>query len=352
MTRRKSGLGKGLDALIPFVGEEAPMAAQGVIEVPYSSITPNPHQPRSPIRDQDLVELAASIEEHGIIQPLIVAQVADGYQLIAGERRWRAARLAGLSVVPVLIKDVAPNETLELALVENVQRSDLNALEEAQAYRQLTEEFGLTQEQVARRVGKSRVAVTNTLRLLKATRTAQEALLANKISEGHARALLGLEAKDQEAALAAILEQGLSVRQAEELVNTLRIPTLAAKVKERLLEGRISVGHAQALLELSTIEQQEAALQTILKQARSVQQTEELVKRLLEPRRKDELVRPLPPETEARKAQTKSLEDDFRSALETEVKLTRDRKGEGDLVIHFYSDEELHRIYERIVGVE
>jgi len=222
MSPRKTGLGKGLEALIPTLEEDDTAAAQGVVEVPLASITPNPHQPRAPIRDQDLVELAASIEEHGIIQPLIVTRMLDGYQLIAGERRWRAARLAGLSTVPVVVKDVAPREMLELALVENLQRADLNPLEEATAYRQLVEGFQLTQDQVARRVGKSRAAVSNTLRLLKATRAVQEALLRDKISEGHARALMGLEqAEAQEAALRMVLKRGLNVRQTEELVRRL-----------------------------------------------------------------------------------------------------------------------------------
>ncbi len=283
MTPRKSGLGKGLGALIPAV-EEGPAASQGLTEVPLASITPNPHQPRAAIRDQDLVELAASIEEHGIIQPLIVTRAPDGYQLVAGERRWRSARLAGLATVPVIVKDVAPSEMLELALVENVQRSDLNALEEAMAYQQLTEEFGLTQEQVARRVGKSRVAVSNTLRLLKAARAVQESLLEDRISEGHARALLGLEeAEAQEAALKTVLKQGLNVRQAEELVRRL----LGQERKERRPASTPS------------------------------------------------------PETRA-------LEASFREALGTKVKLTRQGEG-GRIVIHFYSEEELDAIYERIV---
>ncbi len=224
MSPRKKGLGKGLDALIPTAsGVEDGATSQGVLEVPLAAISPNPHQPRSPIRDQDLVELAASIEEHGIIQPLIVTKVPDGYQLIAGERRWRASRLAGLDKVPVVVKDISPREMLELALVENVQRADLNALEEALAYRQLIEEFGLTQEQVARRVGKSRVAVANTLRLLKASRPVRETLLAGRISEGHARALLGLEQEEaQVAALKTVVQQGLNVRQTEELVRRLQ----------------------------------------------------------------------------------------------------------------------------------
>jgi len=281
MTPRK-GLGKGLEALIPTAEGEA--APQGVTEAPLASITPNPHQPRAAIRDQDLVELAASIEEHGVIQPLIVARAPDGYQLIAGERRWRAARLAGLTTVPVIVKDVASSEMLELALVENVQRSDLNALEEAIAYHQLTEEFGLTQEQVARRVGKSRVAVANTLRLLKAAHSVQEALLADKISEGHARALLGLE----------------------------------------------------------KTEAQEAALKTVLKQGLNVRQTEELVRRLLgQGSEKQRSAPAISPETRA-------LESRFREALGTKVNLRRSGGG-GRIVIHFYSDEELDALYERIV---
>ncbi len=210
----KFGLGRGLEALIP-VGEET----AGILEVPVEDIRPNPHQPRMLIRDDELVELALSIQTHGVLQPLIVVRQGDGYQLVAGERRWRAAKLAGLPTVPVIIKDLAPQQTLELALVENLQRKDLNPLEEAAAYRQLIEEFGLTHEEVARRVGRSRVAITNTLRLLKATDAVKEALLNGRIGEGHARALLALEDPEaQVAALRTVLRQGLTVRQTEELV--------------------------------------------------------------------------------------------------------------------------------------
>jgi ParB family chromosome partitioning protein len=277
-----------LEALIP-TSEEETAAAQGVTEVPLASIAPNPHQPRSSIRDQDLVELAASIEEHGIIQPLIVARAPDGYQLIAGERRWRSARLAGLPTVPVIVKEVAPSEMLELALVENVQRADLNPLEEAMAYRQLTDEFGMTQEQVARRVGKSRVAISNTLRLLKAARAVQEAVLENKTSEGHARALLGLE---------------------------------------------------QA-------EAQEAALKTVLKKDLNVRQTEELVRRLLGQHRKEKSGQP----ARETSPETRALEARFRESLGTKVSLTRSGEG-GRIVIYFYSEEELDALYEHIVGSE
>jgi ParB family chromosome partitioning protein len=226
--------------------------------------------------------------------------VPDGYQLIAGERRWRAARLARLSTVPVIVKEVAPSGVLELALVENIQRADLNALEEAMAYRQLTEEFGLTQQQVAKRVGRSRAAITNTLRLLKAARAVQEALLEDKISEGHARALLGLEkATDQGDMLKEVLAQGLNVRQTEELVR-------------RKLDQR---------------------------------------------KRKQRPAREVSPEEEKLEAQRRKLEEDFRQALDMmHVNLKLSGKGDhierGRLVIHFYSEEDLNAFYERIVGSE
>jgi ParB family chromosome partitioning protein len=355
MTARKTGLGKGLGALIP-TDEGTPAAGvptastQGLIQVPLSSITPNPHQPRLPIREDDIRDLADSIREHGVIQPLVVALVGDGYQLIAGERRWRASRQAGLAQVPVVVKDVTPNEMLELALVENIQRSDLNPLEEAHAYQQLTEEFGLTQGQVAKRVGKSRTAITNTLRLLKAARHVQEALLEDRISEGHARALLGLEASEQDTALKTVLERSMSVRQIEELVSTFRMDQLAARVKSELLKGTIDAGHAQALAKLEKTAQQEAALRIVLSQSRSVPQAEQLVQSLLKPQGRTEPARPIPTEAEERKGQTKSLESEFRSALASEVSLSRNQQGAGRLIIRFESDEDLDRIYERIVG--
>ncbi|MGD9028500.1 MAG: ParB/RepB/Spo0J family partition protein, partial [Anaerolineae bacterium] len=147
MSPRRTGLGKGLESLIPAAEEVESEPRAGILEAPLAAISPNPHQPRSPIREQDLLELATSIEEHGIIQPLVVTEGPDGYHLIAGERRWRAARVAGLSRVPVLVKDVAPSQMLELALVENLQRSDLNPLEAAGAFQQLADDFGLTQKQ-------------------------------------------------------------------------------------------------------------------------------------------------------------------------------------------------------------
>lgn len=216
----KRGLGKGLGALIP--SEPSPQVRTGAVEIELDRLSPNPHQPRQGIDESQLQELVASIREHGLIQPLVVTQSGADFQIIAGERRWRAAKLAGLTHVPVIIKETTPQQMLELALVENVQRADLSPLEEAQAYAQLMEDFGLTQEAVAQRVGKSRAAVANTVRLLKLPDEVKEALAADLISEGHARALLSLpEAETQRDALQMIVRRGLNVRQTEALVRGL-----------------------------------------------------------------------------------------------------------------------------------
>jgi len=215
VSKSRRALGRGLDALIPATERKA-----GAAEVPIALVSPNPHQPRQSISEESLVELAASIREHGVIQPLVVTQIGNEYQLIAGERRWRAAQLAGLTTVPAIVKETTPQQMLELALVENVQRADLNSLEEAGAYRQLMDEFGLTQEEVAERVGKSRTAVANTVRLLRLPDDIKAALASERISEGHARALLALPtARLQHQALAIIEQRDLNVRQTEALVR-------------------------------------------------------------------------------------------------------------------------------------
>jgi len=216
----KGGLGRGLDALIP--GGEEIKPSGGAIYVAIENIKPNPHQPRKQIQEEDLQELAASIREHGILQPLIVSQEAgeDVFILIAGERRLRAASLAGLESVPVHIRPSNDQERLELALIENLQREDLTALEAAEAYQQLADDFNLSHEEIAVKVGKSRVAITNTLRLLKLPDSIRRALEDLKISEGHARTLLALESPQaQIAAMQTILTHDLNVRQAEELVR-------------------------------------------------------------------------------------------------------------------------------------
>jgi ParB family chromosome partitioning protein len=228
---RRGGLGKGLDALIPARQPEpaAPRAidlanapATGAGELPVEAISPNPYQPRSHMDRQHLDELTASIRTHGIVQPLIVTPASEEgkYHLIAGERRWRAAQRAGLTSVPAIVKDASPQAMLELALVENIVRADLNPLEEAEAFQQLIEEFGISQAELAGRIGRSRVAVSNTLRLLNAPAAVKEALLREHITEGHARALLGLPSgADQTEALGIVTEGQLSVRQTEQLVR-------------------------------------------------------------------------------------------------------------------------------------
>jgi ParB family chromosome partitioning protein len=210
----RRGLGKGLEALIP--------TAPGVTEVEVDSIIPNPRQPRRALDPEALQELANSIKEQGLVQPLVVTGIEGGYQLLVGERRWRAAKLAGLEMVPVVIREATPQQMLELALVENLQREDLNPLETATAYEQLVEEFGMTQQQVADKVGKNRATVTNTLRLLKLPDEVKDALLAEEISEGHARAMLRLRSeKEQAQVLKAIIKSALSVRQTEELIRSM-----------------------------------------------------------------------------------------------------------------------------------
>lgn len=219
---RKRGLGRGLDALIPAGGLPAP--AGNVLSLPIDEIRPNPRQPRTQFDARELEELADSIRSHGVLQPLIVtrARADSHYVLIAGERRLQAARLAGLDTVPAIVRSVNSQQHLELALIENLQRADLNPLEAAEGYRVLADEFGLSHDDIASRAGKSRAAVTNTLRLLKLSGPAREALRAGAISEGHARALLALStAQAQTAALEAVLKKGLNVRQTEELVRRL-----------------------------------------------------------------------------------------------------------------------------------
>lgn len=219
---QRSGLGKGLDALIP--GGSVPSVssgAGGVQQVSMDLIQRNPRQPRIRIHEEELAEMAMSIREHGVIQPLIVTPKTDGtYTLIAGERRLQAAQKAGLQKVPVITRHATNQELIELALVENLQRADLNPLEEAEAYRQLIEEFRLSHDSVAKRVGKSRVAVTNTLRLLSLADVVKQALVDEKITEGHARALLMLtNQKAQSTALQTVIKLSLSVRQTEGLVR-------------------------------------------------------------------------------------------------------------------------------------
>jgi ParB family chromosome partitioning protein len=348
VAKQRFGLGRGLDALISGASEV--MAAQqpgrpgaeAVTEVPVESIIPNPRQPRRIFREDDpkLLELSASIKEYGLIQPLIVTRLQnlpheaeneqqstawfdtpqDGrntsverdasfptetatgsrkesilYQIIAGERRWRAARLAGLTRVPVVIKEVTPQQMLEMALIENIQRADLNPIEEALAYQSLIQDFGMTQEMVAKRVGKDRSTITNSLRLLQLAPKVREMLMSQSPSftEGHARALVGIARdEDQITAMNKIIAMHLNVRQAEELA------------------ARIKAG-----------QDQESALRQMA---------------------------PAP----TKPPEIAELEAQFRSALMVKVDLRQSAKGKGTLVLHFNDQEELERLYSRLVKRE
>ena len=229
--KQRKALGRGLSALLPgranFSNATAGVAAaqahvQSPSKLPIDSIQPNPVQPRMIFQSERLEELAASIRANGIIQPLIVRSNAGRYQLVAGERRWRAARMAGLTEVPVVVQEVADPLMLELALIENLQREDLNAIETAHAYQRLGQELGLSQEEIGRRTGKDRTSIANTLRLLKLPDEVQILLAEHRLSMGHARAVLGLSTAEQQIEIAEkAAAQGLSVRQVETLVQEL-----------------------------------------------------------------------------------------------------------------------------------
>ncbi len=282
---KKRGLGKGLDALIPTGSDQVP-SRQGMLQVPVENIQPNPRQPRTSPEMENISQLADSIREHGILQPLVVLPKDAGgsYTLIAGERRLRAAQKAGLGFVPVIVREANEQQQLEWALVENLQRSDLNPLETANGYLQLADEFDLSHAEIAKRVGKNRATVSNTLRLLK----------------------------------------------------------LSAAVRGALIENKISEGHARALLSLPTAQAQSAALQSILERELSVRQVEELVQRLLGERRKKK-------PTTKRSPEETALENQLRDALGTRVTLKRGRRG-GSLVIRFFSDEELNALVDRLLA--
>ncbi len=284
---KKQGLGRGLGALIPQTQKTPPTdKAGGPIFVPVERVHPNPKQPRQFMDDEKLEELANSIREHGVIQPIIVTMINNKYQIVAGERRWRASQRAGLTEVPVFIKEMTSQQMLEMAIVENIQRADLNPLEEAQAYAQLMEEFGLTQEVVAKKVGKSRTAVANTLRLLKLTDELKQALSIGKITEGHARALLS-----------------------------------------------VTKPRAQA-----------DALNTVITRKLNVRQTEALVRQLMN---NDE--KPKPRRTPL-SAQDKDMVSRFQERLGTKVEMRRDETGNrGSITIHFYSEEELQAVFEKFL---
>jgi len=247
---RRGGLGRGLGALIPTGAPE--QGAMGLQEVPVAAVTPNAYQPREHFDEEALAALAASIREIGVLQPVLVRPKGDGYELIAGERRWRAARRAGLTTLPALVRDADDASALEQALVENVHRSDLNPLEEAAAYQQLIEDFKLTHEEVATRVGRSRASVSNMLRLLQLPPSIQRALQEGQLSMGHARALLGSPDRGfQERLAQQIVAEGLSVRAVEDAVRDHETP---ANPDEPVKAARTrSKSRAPGLLELEEL---------------------------------------------------------------------------------------------------
>ncbi|HEX2121323.1 MAG TPA: ParB/RepB/Spo0J family partition protein [Thermoanaerobaculia bacterium] len=239
MSTQKKALGRGLGALIPTRPPEAPppppQAAPGLANIPIEQISPNPFQPRKTFNDASIEELARSVREHGIIQPLVVTKIGDHkYRLVAGERRFRAAQKAGLTTVPVVIKEtMADSDTLQIALIENIQREDLNPIEEAYAYHQLHEEFGLTQEEISKRVGKERSTVANFLRLLRLPDGVKKLLASGQLSMGHARAILAIESKKAQEQLAErVVKRNLNVRQTEMLAAE-KSPKAAEPEKEK-----------------------------------------------------------------------------------------------------------------------
>lgn len=223
---RKKGLGRGLSDLL---SGEVLSQSRAVIEVPLDDIEPNPHQPRQIMDDSALEELTVSIEAHGVLQPIMVRSAGSGYQIVAGERRWRAARRAGLRTVPCLVQNADDSQALELALIENLQRDDLDAIEAARGYRTMVHDFGMTQEEVSRKIGKSRSAVANSMRLLELPSNVQDQIQAGRMSEGHGRALLPLVSKVDAftTVFEAVLEHGLNVRDTERLVRETLNPDLA-----------------------------------------------------------------------------------------------------------------------------
>jgi ParB family transcriptional regulator, chromosome partitioning protein len=280
----RGGLGRGLDVLL---GQAAPSAVPDrapATDIPLDRVRPNRHQPRTSFDPEGLSELAASIARHGVLQPIVVSADGDGYELVAGHRRVLAARLAGKTTIPAVVRgDVG--DRLELALIENLQRADLNAIEAARGYRLLMETYGLTQEQLAERLGKSRSAVANTLRTLSAPQALQDAVVEGKIGEGHLRALLPLPLSDALQALATVIAKSLSVREAEALARKMVHPTRRTRGRPRLRGGDPELAQATA---------------------------------------------------------------ELRSALGTKVEILRGRRG-GRIAIQYYSDEDFERLYEILV---
>lgn len=301
MAVKKKGLGKGLDSLIPDnkpakkntetvqkVEEKKEEMKDGVQMMKISMIEPNREQPRKKFEEDALLELADSIKLHGVLQPLLVRKIKDYYEIIAGERRWRAAKLAGIKEVPVIVKEYSEQEIVEIRLIENIQRENLNPIEEAMAYKRLLKEFNLKQDEVAERVSKSRTAVTNSMRLLKLNDRVQQMIIDDMISTGHARALLAIEDEEQQYMLAnKIFDEKLSVRETEKLVKALKNP----KKEEKK------------------------------------------------------------PEVENQFVYT-NLEEQMKSLIGTKVSVHAKANGKGKIEIEYYSPDDLERIYELLMTIQ
>ena len=311
MAGRKNGLGRGLDALFPdkktaskenevkFTAKlekktepavkvrnvkertEAPRKKKVPMMIKISMVEPNPNQPRKQFDEDALLELSESVKQYGILQPLLVSDKKDYYEIIAGERRWRAAKLAGLKEVPVIVKEFSEQELVEISLIENIQREDLNAVEEAMAYKRLMDEFHLKQDEIADRVGKSRTAVTNSMRLLK----------------------------------------------------------LSAKVQQMLIDEMITAGHARAILAVSDMEKQESLAMRVFDEKLSVRETEKLVKAVLAPPKENK-----PHSYSAEDVAYENLEEKMKSIMGTKVLIHRKKNDKGKIEIEYYSRDELERI--------
>ena len=298
METKKRALGRGLEQLFNDEGlnfdtiensiiEEAKTNDQ-IVEIDLSELRANPYQPRKNFDEEALNELASSIKEHGVFQPIIVKKSIKGYEIIAGERRWRAAKLAKLKEVPVIIKEFSPQEVMEIALIENIQRRDLNPIEEALAYKSLIDEYHLKQDELAKRVSKSRTAIANSMRLLKLTEEVQNMLVNNEISMGHARALLSLEQEElQLEAAKKIAENGLSVRETEKLVKSILNPK----------QSKLPIPSSEAAI-------------------------------------------------------YNSLSDKLREKLGTKVSINNKKNGKGKIEIEYYSPEELERLLELFESIQ
>ena len=305
MVAKRNGLGKGLDSLIPNkssnkpssdskevnINEEIPENNTDGMFVKINEVEPNREQPRKDFDEDALMELADSIKQFGILQPLLVQKKKDYYEIIAGERRWRAAKLAGIKEIPVIVQNYTDQEIVEISLIENIQRENLNPIEEAMAYKRLLEEFNLKQDEVAERVSKSRTAVTNSMRLLKLSDKVQQMIIDDMISTGHARALLAIDDEDQQYMLAnKIFDEKLSVRETEKLVKSLKTPKKETKNEKTEYTEHVFV--------------------------------------------------------------YRDLEEQMKNIIGTKVIVSSKANGKGKIEIEYYSEEELERIYDLIMSIQ